>query len=127
MAKKYRFKLWKLCIMLGILIGIAFKLQDFIRTKLFRCGILEIRICNWSDYLMEMPIWIIITAILFFIIAYGIKYLLKFIVNSIKNFKLPKKEKEEHHKKKKEEKRSKKELKEEDEEEIEEPEEVIKI
>ncbi len=113
MAKKKKFKLWKYCIILGILLGIGIKVYDFTRVKAFRCGIQNIRSCSWTGFLKEIPIWMLIFAIVFLIIAYCTKFLIKYIIKIFKEFEIPDLEEEEKPKKKstkkKAEKKSKKE------------------
>lgn len=115
MAKKKKFKLWKLSIIVGILLGIALKLYSFIITKKFICGIQKTVICNWVDFLKDTLTWVILTTIIVLIIVYGIKYLISYI----KNFKMPEFEEEKESKK---ENKKKSEKKSEDEEIEEEPE-----
>ena len=59
----------------GALLGIALKVNDFLRVKILRCGIGTANECGITDYLKDTLIWIVIMITLALIVVFGIKYL----------------------------------------------------
>ena len=80
-----KLKLFKYCVIVGVLLGSSIKVVDFIRLKRFRCGFKKAEICSLTEYLTELPIWIIIVTAAILIIVFGGMYLIKHSKKSIKN------------------------------------------
>ena len=86
MKKKQKASLLKLTIVIGILIGAAIKIWDFINTGWFRCGIFSPpEKCNLGQFLKEIPIWMLLGLIFSFIVIYGTIYLIRYSKDLIKS------------------------------------------
>lgn len=123
--KKVKPSLWKLSLAIGILLGAAVKIFDYYKVRYIRCGVFSPpEACTGlSQYLKELPVWIILGILATFIVIYGGKYLVIHGYHLTKDAKMPKAEK---HKTIKDTKKQSKE-KEKPEEKKEEPKKKIKI
>ena len=105
--KKVKLSLWKLSLALGVLLGIAIKVWDYVNVGFIRCGVFTpAQECTGLfQYLKELPIWIILGIIVSFVVIYLGKYVAVHVFHSAKNFKMPKAEFDEESKVKKTEKK----------------------